>query len=149
MITSSKINKILETYIKSKKISGHNVEVYENPTFDELMKIKTYYKDIIDRDTKITYRYLADANKQKIYVAAAYDAIHRDIRSVVGYPSNDLDTPYLLNGEAELKGRKLIPAWPYSTTISMCFKDYKLYKKLVPNELLYLNKAFEYLKNNG
>ena len=49
-----------------------------------------------------------------------------------------------MNGEAELKGRKLIPAWPYSTTISMCFKDYKLYKKLVPNELLYLNKAFEY-----
>jgi hypothetical protein len=144
VIVSKQIIKLIETYVSSKKISNHSVEVYENPSFDELMTIKNYYKDILDRGEKIVYRYLADAKKQKIYVAAAYDAIHRDIRQMVGYPTDDLITPYLLNGEAELRGRKLVPAWPYSTTISMCFKDYKLYKQIVPKELLYLKKAFDY-----
>jgi hypothetical protein len=140
VITSSKIINLIETYVSSKNISNHNVEVYVNPTFDELVTIKNYYKDVLDRGEKIIYRYLADAKKQKIFVAAAYDAIHRDIRQMTGYPIDAFTTPYLLNGEAELKGRKLVPSWPYSNTQTAALSDYKHYKE----EGAFLKVAIEY-----
>ena len=120
MITSKQISNLSEKYIDTRNIAGNSVEFYENPDASDLADFLKYSI----KDRKLTARYIADANKKKVYIFSAYHAIHRDGLRFLGYPTEPYDASYILTGEASIKSGKLVPTWPYMTSLSYAIDYY-------------------------
>lgn len=112
MITSKKINFLLETYLTSKKVVTANgpreLVIYENPDTSERQDIILLAKKTQKGGSGPMIRIIADARPpQKVYVWDAYNAIHITAKPIIGLSSaRSEQTPWLLYGNCVPKGMK-------------------------------------------
>lgn len=99
MIKASNIKQLCEEYASVRRIRGQAVEIYVNPTLDELKIIASKKRNRI--------RFTANVLEKKVYVWDAMLAIHYDVLPVLG---NDyLDTrPNIIGGVVELNGNSAV-----------------------------------------
>ena len=69
MITSKLILSISEKYFDSKNVSGHNLEIYENPTPDEIVLASKITKKELGTGE---IRFFADNTTKKVFAFDAY-----------------------------------------------------------------------------
>lgn len=98
-ITASNVNLLCEEYFHMKRIRSQAVEIYVNPSFDELKLAASKKRNRV--------RFTANALEKKVFVWDAMLAIHYDVLPLLG---NDyIDTrPNILGGLVELSGNSAV-----------------------------------------
>ena len=99
MITTKTIlNKLLdEKYVSSKKTSTGYIEIFENPTNEEILDIAKSTKP----GELPGVRFVANAESEKLYIANAWASIHSDILKLLHLPE-DYTTPDVICGVADI-----------------------------------------------
>lgn len=99
MITSQNINYLCEEYFHMKRIRSHAVDVYVNPTLDEIKSVASKKRNRI--------RFTANVLEKKLFIWDAMLAIHYDVLPILG--SDYIDTkPNILGGIVELHGNTAV-----------------------------------------
>ena len=110
MITSKQIIKLCEEYVTSGKVRNHPVDIFENPTSSDILKLVKSAKD--DQRTINNIRFIADANEKKVYIADAYYAIHDDMYRIIGITTKHDEAPWIFDGLATVfRGKIKAACW--------------------------------------
>lgn len=130
------IDLLLEKYLTGFKKYGHMVDVFENPTKKEMKEIE---------GGSGSFRFIADAKRQKIYVWSAMGAVHTDAWLNIKKALNDSRPLYksatiipgtFENNSVYIYGAKGIPR---AISQQYQYEDWDFTKKWIPlDKLLYL-----------
>lgn len=104
VITSNRINKILESFLLG-DISKFSQEfyIYSNPDSSDIAEM---VKTARDEQRQLTgIRVVADAKKQTVYVTDAFLVDHNDIRKSVKLPNT---VPWIIDGLATYESGKFV-----------------------------------------
>ena len=83
MITSKYIIDISEEYSKTGLVRNRQVDIYENPTSSDFIKLEKSAREHNRKLDKV--RFIADINSHKVYLADSYNIIHDDMGKVLGF----------------------------------------------------------------
>jgi hypothetical protein len=102
MITSKQIVDLTEEYFTSKNVSGHNVLIFKNPSYDDIRELKG--------TPTFQVRFIADELTKTFYIWDANLAIHYPIIAHLGYNINACkgNTGTALMSQAMIQGDKLV-----------------------------------------
>ena len=105
-ISKNKNMIIFENYFKSVNTHGNYVNIYINPTYDDVKEIFSNQKKTTEFFGDV--RTIIDAKTHKIYVWDSYLAIHDDILQLLGYGIKSKYLPNILTGYANIINNKLV-----------------------------------------
>jgi hypothetical protein len=142
MITSKRINTLLESYSNIFKIGSKTVMLYENPSSSDFVEMRKVAKE--DNRNLDQVRFIASYQNKKVYVWDAYLATHYSIREKLGLATDSI-VPYIIDGEASVTASnvpkvyqlykvdktKPFGSWAWvDKYVSNCSKEFDRYKRL-------------------
>jgi hypothetical protein len=117
MITSNQILSLSEIYADSININGTSVNIYVNPTYDDVKEI--FNNRGKDNSWTGDVRTIIDAKAQKVYVWNAYLSIHVPVIQFLGYDRGAAQGkfPYLITGYANITSNRLVLSSSHQKTM--------------------------------
>ena len=105
MITSNHILSISEKYFDSKNVSGHNLEIYENPTPDEIVLASKITKKELGKGE---IRFFAiNTSPKRVFAFDAYHGSHYEVAPKLGLSPSTYN-PQIIMATAIVNGKKAV-----------------------------------------